>query len=928
MASSSVSKKLYDAFISHRGPDVKETVAFALYESLEEMGFWTFLDDQELQLGDSIEPSLKNAIYYSSAQIAIFSPGYAESPWCLDELVDMLKTKVLFIPVFCDVDPSDLRYPDKGVYAPAFAKHQKKKRFSKERLQQWKAALHSSSLISGYKFNTSSDNVEMLCAKIVLAMQQGVGKPYVFPRHGEVAKHKEGLHSDAAASTSTSAQVKKSSLLPRDSRPVGLESKVKGMVELLKNPEVKFIAVVGMGGSGKTFLLQNVYKAVKRKYHHSVWLSISKSYSLKNLQRDIAADLDLTREIVNAEVTEKKAAELIHARLKGKKSLIVFDDLWAFFTEDNLIDNLGLPADRDCKVMISTRNEQVALDLSARIYKMEFLSDEESWRLFCAYAFPECEGNRAPPHVKEEGRKIVKQCGNLPLAIKTIAASLSNTRVLSKWALKRHELERVVAPSGEINPVMKILKLSYDSLPAHLKPCFAYLSFFPEDAEIKAEYLIYLWLGEGIVPAGEEQWDVAWDWLDQLAQLCLLQVYEDFEAFSFIDRHNLNKYCKIHDLLHDLAIQISKENKCAFSVEEVSTHTIAATGWCRILLAKKGVCVVKTISESHPVYLRTLSLSQNEITSIPTNLFTTMRGLRVLDLSSTKISTLPASVGKMILLKVLNLRDTDIGELPECVRHLKSLLYLALPNGCTQLPEWISELQCLQCLEGWHIDRMPKGISKLTSLRALRSSYAFSKEEVESIGLGGLANMTQLQELSLVITHEMQMKRIEQGTIAQLVKMRRLDILNDTCEETELLQLPENIITSMKHLESLRLGSDYPELQKMPNLVLLKLMENKSCRELPDAFGESGGFPQLRYLEIYDFPLLEEFPELEGGTMPCLENLVLEMCPKVRRVKGLEKLQRLQECSIEDVTQTFRRSYSGRILESVYGKKQDPCKIL
>lgn len=152
-----VSRKIYDAFINHRGPDVKETVAFALYDSLEEKECRTFLDDQELELGDSISSAIQNAIYSYRVQIAIFSPHYAESSWCLDELHLMLETKARFIPIFCDVKPLDVRYPDKGPYAAAFAKHIEKGRFSKDKIDQWKEALHSSSLISGYEFNTSDE---------------------------------------------------------------------------------------------------------------------------------------------------------------------------------------------------------------------------------------------------------------------------------------------------------------------------------------------------------------------------------------------------------------------------------------------------------------------------------------------------------------------------------------------------------------------------------------------------------------------------------------------------------------------------------------------------------------------------------------------------------------------------------------------------
>lgn len=656
-------------------------------------------------------------------------------------------------------------------------------------------------------------NVEELCTKIALAVQKEAGKTFKgFPRYVEDAKHQIALRADTAASSSTSAQVKKCSLLPRDSHPVGIHSKVEDILGLLEMPEVQVIAVVGMGGSGKIFLLQNVYKVLKSRYYHSIWLSISKSYSVKTLQRDIASQLDPTREnlqkdIVEADVSEERAAELIQDHLRGKKSLIVLDDLWTLSTEDNLLDKLGLPADEDCTVFVSTRNRKVAENSSDRIYDMKLLSDEDSWKLFCVYAFPASEGNRAPLHMEEEGRQVVRQCGNLPLAIKTTAASLASTTHLSKWESKRRQLERAVIPFGEHDSVMDILKLSYESLPAHLKACFAYFSFFPEDAKIDCEYLINLWIGEGFIPAGagEEQWDMAWDWLDQLAQLCLLQLWEDHVFYELSLKYNLTKYCKIHDLLHDLAMQISREYKCAFSVEEASTHTSGASGLCRVLLAKKDIHF-KDISESRPDYLRTLSLYQNrKIRSISANLFTGMRGLRVLDLSSTSISTLPASVGKMILLKVLNLRKTQIAKVPECVRYLKGLLFLAMPRrSCKYIPVWISELKCLQHLECEGVHRMPKGISNMVSLRTLRSDILeLSMEGDEFMRLEDLAKMTQLQEVGFIVNHEMELKRVEEGILAQLVKMRRLGIKSKIGDRTELPQFPDK----MRAMESLTLCS-------------------------------------------------------------------------------------------------------------------------
>lgn len=151
-----VPRKLYDAFINHRGPDVKETVAAALHKYLKEKDCLAFLDDREFELGDPLIPTIANAIYTSRVQIAIFSPRYAESSWCLDELLLMLKTEARFIPVFCDVKPDDLRYLYKGIYAQAFQKHEENGRYSEERLHQWKEALRTSSGMSGHIFSTAN----------------------------------------------------------------------------------------------------------------------------------------------------------------------------------------------------------------------------------------------------------------------------------------------------------------------------------------------------------------------------------------------------------------------------------------------------------------------------------------------------------------------------------------------------------------------------------------------------------------------------------------------------------------------------------------------------------------------------------------------------------------------------------------------------
>ncbi|GLJ52253.1 hypothetical protein SUGI_1111570 [Cryptomeria japonica] len=227
---------------------------------------------------------------------------------------------------------------------------------------------------------------------------------------------------------------------------------------------------------------------------------------------------------------------------------------------------------------------------------------------------------------------------------------------------------------------------------------------------------------------------------------------------------------------------------------------------------------------------------------------------------------------------------------------------------------------------------MPKEISKLESLRTLRIMkgwLSLSVEEEEGVlRLKDVGKMSEIEEIGFEVSDEAQLKRMEEGILAPLEKLRRLKVSNAIRigmqgeSESDLPQFPERM-SAMRDLEHLSLVyfavpswicclanltylslfychcSNYPELQALPNLVSLTLWWNERCRELPKAFGKSGGFPHLRFLRIHDFPELEEFPEMEDGAMACLEKLKLGMCGKLNKVgDGLERLKRLKEINL------------------------------
>lgn len=85
----------YDVFISFRGEDTRNNFVDHLYAALQRAGIYTFKDDEKLQRGKSISPELVKAIQESMVAVVVFSNNYANSSWCLEELVKIIECRDL-----------------------------------------------------------------------------------------------------------------------------------------------------------------------------------------------------------------------------------------------------------------------------------------------------------------------------------------------------------------------------------------------------------------------------------------------------------------------------------------------------------------------------------------------------------------------------------------------------------------------------------------------------------------------------------------------------------------------------------------------------------------------------------------------------------------------------------------------------------------
>ncbi|GLT54165.1 hypothetical protein SLA2020_273870 [Shorea laevis] len=149
------------------------------------------------------------------------------------------------------------------------------------------------------------------------------------------------------------------------------------------------------------------------------------------------------------------------------------------------------------------------------------------------------------------GREIVKKCVGVPLAVRTVG-SLLYLKTQKEWlSFKNNELSKI---SQDENDILPTLKLSYDHLPSHLKHCFAYCSLFPKDYKIDRSTLIKLWIAQGFVKSSDDQnrclEDVGNGYFMDLLWRSFFQETEKDEFGNIID-------CKMHDLMHDLAILVA-----------------------------------------------------------------------------------------------------------------------------------------------------------------------------------------------------------------------------------------------------------------------------------------------------------------------------------------------------------------------------------
>lgn len=630
------------------------------------------------------------------------------------------------------------------------------------------------------------------------------------------------------------------------------------------------ISIVGMGGIGKTTLAQLAYNddRVKAYFHERMWVCVSDPFDPMRISRAILEALQKESSgFHELEDVQQKICTLI----ADKKFLLVLDDVWTENYElwEQVESSLkgGAPGSR---ILVTTRKDDVST-MMGTTYKHPLgeLSKELCWSLFSNIAF-KGRSREKVEELENIGRKIADKCRGLPLAAKVVGSLMCLKDKKEDWeSILNNEIWQLdVIEKRLCTPLL----LSYYDLSPAVKRCFSYCAVFPKDQILSKDRLIKLWMANNYLNSREsiEMEKTGGDYFEDLVSRSLFQDFDRDDEGNIIS-------CKMHDIVHDLAqyltknecfileIDDEKEVRMASSLQKARHATLISAGRVRFPSTIHNLKYLHTMFAGLP------------FDELPSNLFKHLVCLRALDLSGNDFlwvrqtnfpRNFPRNLRKLIHLRYLSLSNNEwLTELPETICDLYNLQTLDV-FGCRfleKLPQGMRKLINLRHLElnSSGVLVLPKGIGRLTSLRTLTAFRIIGVCKI-----GELKNLNSLRG-GLVIRGIANVKDAEEAGEAELKNKKHLHHLE---------------LTGFGWLASAAASKGVAEaLQPHQNLKSLKISYYSAATEFPSWIAASS-LAQLKKLEIFYCPQVTSLPPL--GELPLLESLRIEDMERLQYVGG------------------------------------------
>ncbi|XP_048422980.1 putative disease resistance protein RGA1 [Pyrus x bretschneideri] len=682
------------------------------------------------------------------------------------------------------------------------------------------------------------------------------------------------------------------SFFGRDEKPIGRKKIVSDIIAALiesKNQEeyLSVKAIVGMGGLGKTTLARSIFNddAIGRHFEKKMWVCVSDPFDVNSILNRMLESLKSNR---TGLIAREALLNDLKEGLTGKRYILILDDVWN--EDDELWSDFTSCLSRlnsapGSIAIVTTRSAKVgSITETMPSCDLESLSVDDCWSILKSGAFP----NGAPPLDPTQeniGRAIAAKCTGVPLVAKVLGSVMRS----SDWSLI---LENEIWQLPETEHIISsVLKLSFDNLKSpSLKQCFAYCSIFKKDFEIERDDLVQFWMAQGYLLSSRtmSMEDIGNDYFNILLQNSLFQDARE-------DKYGIITKCKMHDLVHDLAVEVFKSESLTRDLDQMDDDEIEIQHVAHI-----SSTTIERIPKGSVERLRSLFVD----CEVPSNTFQRFKGLRMLNLFDAKIEELPNSIGKLKRLRYLNISWTGIEELPKSIGKLYNLETLRM--SYTDIKTFPREMENLINLRHVYFDKdveVPFGMTRLTHLQTLpcfKLDRARRHRLDELGGLNELKGELVIGSLEFVRDKEeaMESKLVEKANLRKLIlkwgKERNGNFLDE--DILEGLQPHHNVESlTIEEFKGTKFASWMMRNCRATNL---RHLSTRSCQQLLSLCCGLEYCPSLETVNIEDCGNLESF---QISPSQSLQVLRIEGCPKLR-CTSIQSLPSLRDLVIKRCT--------------------------
>ncbi|CAI9270339.1 unnamed protein product [Lactuca saligna] len=689
------------------------------------------------------------------------------------------------------------------------------------------------------------------------------------------------------------------------------EKSFKEILDFLQQDhKSKVIALCGMGGVGKTTMMEQVKKTAedKKMFDYVVKVVIGQQINMFSIQQAVADYMGSSLTEMSKEARADRLRITFEKLLEGKrKVLLILDDVW----ETIELKDIGLsPLPNGFKLLLTSRYEnickQIAVeaDSDLKIVRVEVMEEPEAQNFFW-------EITGALKHDKELnkiGTKIVRRCGFLPLAINLIAIRLKfEEKVAWRDTLRRLE-------NKNLDYVQESIKISYEYIQEEEeKAIFLLCGLFPDDFNIPIEELTrYAWglrLLNGVSTLGEAR-DGTETHVHSLKKANLLMDGDDDD----------DGCVKMHDLVLDFVLGRVSKGDHPWIINHGDNSKWSSAGMSescnRISITCRGMFEFPRDFKYPNLALLRLMHGDKSLT-FPEDFYQRMENLEVIAYEnmqyplllrslqcSTRLRTLIfhkcllmfdcSVIGELLNLEVLSFAHCGIRKLQSTIGNLKKLKLLDL-TGCVNLHIDDGVLINLVELEELYMRVADEEAIRFTDsnrVELAELSNHLSALEVEFFDNNGMPKNMLFTELKrfrismgcgLVENTDKNMHSFE-NTLRLVTNKNELleSSINELFEKTSVLYLE---VDGMNDIEEVLVESVHLPQQSFNNLRVLDVIKCKNIRYL-FTVPIANCLMKLERLTVSKCPVLEVLAHSENGgdgviKFQGLKFLSLKMLPEL-----------------------------------------------